>query len=208
MINLILYISIVVSIVLVVFYGFCNYRMRKIVKTQDAELEKYAAIAEEHRVKMLSRPNSEIDLNNVSFSVDHSALKVLNQEIIDVLTEILEDVSLKKNYKDNVVALRNELLRREGRLVQAENVDVQDDGTGLLADRIQSVFAKLTKNELNLCVMLLQGKTTKEIAELTNREVRSVESSRNRLRKKLELEKGTDLKAFLLGKIGDEGALP
>ena len=39
--------------------------------------------------------------------------------------------------------------------------------------------------------------TTKEIAVLTYREVRSVDSARNRLRKKLGLELTDDLTAYL-----------
>lgn len=58
-------------------------------------------------------------------------------------------------------------------------------------------FPDLTARDLRLCAFLHLGLTTKEIAALTYREVRSVESARNRLRKKLGLELTDDLTAYL-----------
>lgn len=56
---------------------------------------------------------------------------------------------------------------------------------------------QLTNNDLRLCAYLHLGMSTKEIAALTYREVRSVESSRNRLRKKLGLPQDYSLQDFL-----------
>ena len=55
----------------------------------------------------------------------------------------------------------------------------------------------LTANELRLCAFLRMGLSTKEIAALTFREIRSVESARNRLRKKLELNLDENLLVYL-----------
>lgn len=55
----------------------------------------------------------------------------------------------------------------------------------------------LTPRDTRLCAFLYLGLSTKEIASLTFREIRSVESARNRLRKKLGLELSDDLGAYL-----------
>ncbi len=55
----------------------------------------------------------------------------------------------------------------------------------------------LTKNEMYLCAFLLMEMKTKEIANLMNISEVSVSKSRNRLRKKLEIENGSDITAFL-----------
>ncbi|MDE7442293.1 MAG: hypothetical protein K2M69_09030 [Muribaculaceae bacterium] len=55
----------------------------------------------------------------------------------------------------------------------------------------------LTQRDLRLCAFIYLGLNTKEIASLTYREVRSVESARNRLRKKLGIENSDDLHSFL-----------
>jgi DNA-binding NarL/FixJ family response regulator len=55
----------------------------------------------------------------------------------------------------------------------------------------------LTVKEKRLCAFISLGLSTKEIAAITFREVRSCESSRNRLRKKMGVSPDTDLTAFL-----------
>lgn len=56
----------------------------------------------------------------------------------------------------------------------------------------------LTMMEFKLCCLLRAGFTTSEISELTNRTVRSVETAKYRLRKKITLEKFQDLGLFLM----------
>lgn len=63
--------------------------------------------------------------------------------------------------------------------------------------KLSSVHPNLSSNDLRLCTYLYLNMSTKEIAALTCREVRSVESSRNRLRKKLELGAGEDITKYL-----------
>ncbi len=63
--------------------------------------------------------------------------------------------------------------------------------------RLSQQFSALIKADLRLCAYLHLGMTTKEIASLTFKEVRSVESARNRLRKKLNLPPETNLAQFL-----------
>lgn len=58
-------------------------------------------------------------------------------------------------------------------------------------------FPDLTARDLRLCAFLHLGMTTKEIAILTYREVRSVDSARNRLRKKLGIDINDDISDFL-----------
>lgn len=64
-------------------------------------------------------------------------------------------------------------------------------------DALRKRCSSLTPREERLSALLYLGLTTKEIASITSREVRSVESSRNRLRKKLEIDASEDLTSFL-----------
>ena len=59
-------------------------------------------------------------------------------------------------------------------------------------------YPNLTMMEFKLCCLLRAGFTTSEISELTNRTVRSVETAKYRLRKKITLEKFQDLGLFLM----------
>lgn len=62
--------------------------------------------------------------------------------------------------------------------------------------KLSHAYPHLSDTDLRMCAYLFLGMSTKEIASLTFREVRSVESSRNRLRKKLNLPVEANLKDF------------
>lgn len=63
--------------------------------------------------------------------------------------------------------------------------------------RLLDQHPKLTKTEQRLCSLLLMDLSTKDISNIMNVAPESVKKSRNRLRKKLELEPKTDLQEFL-----------
>jgi DNA-binding NarL/FixJ family response regulator len=62
---------------------------------------------------------------------------------------------------------------------------------------LDAAFPGLNQGEKKLCAMLKLGLSTKEISLLTYREIKSVESARNRLRKKMQIDPKTNLSAFL-----------
>lgn len=70
--------------------------------------------------------------------------------------------------------------------------DVHPDLLKALSDK----YPVLTANDLRLCSYIYLGMSTKEIAALTFREIRSVESTRLRLRKKLGLSHDQTLHNF------------
>lgn len=63
--------------------------------------------------------------------------------------------------------------------------------------RLDEIHSGLTNKDRCLCALISLGLSTKEIAALTFREARSVETSRNRLRKKLELPTDVKLDEYL-----------
>ena len=58
-------------------------------------------------------------------------------------------------------------------------------------------FPDLKKNDLKLCVYLRMGLSSKEMASLLNTSVRSIETARYRLRKKLSIGSGDNLLEFI-----------
>jgi tetratricopeptide (TPR) repeat protein/DNA-binding CsgD family transcriptional regulator len=64
-------------------------------------------------------------------------------------------------------------------------------------EKIASINKSLSIPDLRICAYLRSGQTTKEIAQMTGLSVRSVESRRYRLRKKLDLNRDTSLLSFI-----------
>ena len=62
---------------------------------------------------------------------------------------------------------------------------------------LHSAFPDLSPNDKKMCALLRLGLNTKDIASITFRELRSVESARNRLRKKLGLSADMNIHNFL-----------
>ena len=56
---------------------------------------------------------------------------------------------------------------------------------------------KLTQNDLRLCAYIRLNQTTKEIAQMCGVSIRTIESQKYRLRKKLKLSKDQSLTTFL-----------
>ena len=64
-------------------------------------------------------------------------------------------------------------------------------------DRLEQKYPTLTKSEKRLCTMLYINMSSKEIAVISNTTIRSVETSRYRLRKKFDLTRDEDMVDFL-----------
>ena len=64
-------------------------------------------------------------------------------------------------------------------------------------EKLASLNKSLTIPDLRICAYLRSGQTTKEIAQMTGLSVRSIESRRYRLRKKLDLKRDTTLHTFI-----------
>lgn len=63
-------------------------------------------------------------------------------------------------------------------------------------ENLQKAYPALTYKDVRLCSFLKLGLSSKEIASITFKEVRSVESARNRLRKKMNLDADVNLIEF------------
>ena len=81
-----------------------------------------------------------------------------------------------------------------------DNWDKFEENFNLVYDnfmaKLLARFPDLNKNERKLCAYLRLGLSSKEIASLLNISLRSVETFRYRLRKKLGLEQGESMTDF------------
>lgn len=113
--------------------------------------------------------------------------------IADELTKLQQEFE-PKNYTQRAV-LRTviaSILKQSGEDKKSCFSAMNSSFYKVLLDKYPSLTAK----DLRLCVLLRLGLTTKEIADITCKEIRSVESARNRLRRKCELSQEVDLFKF------------
>lgn len=203
--NLAVALGIVVAVALIIYVVLMTRRNRNdrrnnaIIMEQRERLLDYEREAHERNRRELSR---EIDMKNrqlASFAIDQAAINEFHARAAETVAEarkavrrgempeamsLLSDVAHRlSHYGDNAVS--------EDFRVYFEQVHPD------FFDKLSGRFPVLTQNDLRLCAFLYLGMSTKEIAALTHREVRSVESSRLRLRKKLDLPSDTGLHDFL-----------
>lgn len=177
-------------------------KVRRAKEQADAAL---SLLREEHlreEIKRNEEAARELDDNRRSLAAITLEKIKTNQTIEEAVTEIRQVIlSISMRDKDNRDKLKSIAFR-------LSNLDSEVNW-----DEFQMYFAKvhpdfyhrrdethsdLTPKERRLCALISLGLSTKEIAALTFREVRSVETSRNRLRKKLEISSDVNLEDYLL----------
>lgn len=153
---------------------------------------------EQKRQKM----EQEINFKNRQLTT-HTLTQVANNEfqkkISQVLNNIKKDISSKQspNTINLINSLLSEIKRNSDNYISDEFKTYFDSVHPSFFNNLSKSNPDLTPNELRLCAFLRMGLTTKEIASLTFREVRSVESARNRLRKKLDVPQEISLQSYL-----------
>lgn len=121
------------------------------------------------------------------------------KEIKNKLDLITQDNASLDSDKDNVIREINFML---GQL----NSGNKWEEFKLYFERIHPLFYQkliseqpdLTQNELRLCAFIFMNMSTKEIASMLNRSVRTIESAKFRLRKKLNIETNRETREAIL----------
>lgn len=174
-------------------------RKNALINAQKEQLLQYEKAEHERRQREMSL---EIDHRNrqlTSYSMDLVSVNEFHRKVEEALQEIRAQLEAdeKSNAARGLADISNSLRHYSSKQVSEDfRVYFERVHPGF----IQNLSAKhpnLSKNDLRLCTYLYLGMSTKEIATLTSREVRSIESSRNRLRKKLGMEAGEDIGRYL-----------
>lgn len=143
----------------------------------------------------------------------HSEIEFQNKELtsftlfIAQKNELLQQ--LKKEFQDTLKTMDDKTRVRLKKFVRSLDLHIEKDKdwqrVKMHFERVHKGFFDklilkhpgLTSNDLRFCAYLQMNLTTKEIANLLGSSVRTVESSRYRLRKKLELSGDDDLVVYM-----------
>tara|TARA_B100001964_G_C14136131_1_gene555227 strand:- start:461 stop:1204 length:744 start_codon:yes stop_codon:yes gene_type:complete len=141
-------------------------------------------------------------------------LKTTEKELKSATTSIMEKNEMIESIKKDVKYASDFLSNSDSKYLMAPLKSKLEDATsgntnwddfqarfnkvypGFL-DELTTLNGSLTISDLRLCAYLKAGQTTKEIAQLTGLSVRSIESRRYRLRKKLNLNRKLSLYKFI-----------
>lgn len=203
------------------------YNQRKLEMKKDAEIRnqeeqfKEEALVREREIIKLKNERLEYELKSKSQELANILLHHINKnEILSEIKSDLKKVSTEINDKNSegaqrrVIMLQGKITRNIEQNIDwnkfEENFDIVNDQ---FMKKITERYPWLNKNERKLCVYIKMGLLSKEIAPLINLSVRGVEMLRYRMRKKMELDRVSDLQGFFqllavdeLSDLTDEGS--
>ena len=160
----------------------------------------------ENEIIKLRNGQLEIELKHKSGELADNAINLVRKN--DMLQAI--DTEMEELYKSvrtdaDTSAIKKKVsdIRRNIRthMTDDSNWDKFEENFNLVYDnftqKLMEQFPDLKKNDLKLCVYLRMGLSSKEMASLLNTSVRSIETARYRLRKKLNIGSGDNLLEFI-----------
>ncbi len=157
-------------------------------------------------IKELKNQQLQYELRHKSQELASSTMNLIRKN--EMLQEIIDDISkvsgeLKKN--TNITSVLSQLNKMEKSIKQ--NIE-QDDNWKRFEEnfdlvyenylkRLSDAYPSLNVSDKKLCAYLKMDLTSKDIAQLMNMTLRSVEMNRYRLRKKLDLDRDVNLGEYL-----------
>ena len=173
------------------------------MERQSAEIERQR---QEHEMMQMKNEQMELELKHKSSQLADSTMNLIRKnEILQELDQRMSDLSesvRREDTKAKQVGLIREIRSNiNSNINDNEHWDTFEQNFNLVYNnflmKLTKQFPILKLPDRKLCAYLKMGLSSKEIASLLNSSVRSIETARYRLRKKLELEQGDNLQDFL-----------
>lgn len=153
------------------------------------------------RTRALRRANANLLVRERELEDANTALRVLLGRMESSRQEFEEQISrqIKGLILPHIVKLRRSLPEHEPGRASIDLVEANLQMiTSSFAQGLVSAFQTLTPTEIEILQMVTSGRTTKDIARALSREVSTIDFHRNNIRKKLGIERRTNLRTYLL----------
>lgn len=208
--------AILLTILILTLINFINQRSergaREMEKRKEIELKeqekRFEADAIEKKKEIIELKNQRLnhELRHKSQELASSTMNLIRKneillEITDNLSKVASDIN--SNQENNVVLSRlNKMERSIKQNIENDNNWKRfEENFDLVYEnylkRLSEEYPDLTISDKKLCAYLKMDLSSKDIAPLLNISIRSVEMSRYRLRKKMNLDRDTNLGEFL-----------
>lgn len=186
---------IILSVVLVIFIVLFSRNKLLYHKNKEKTYEQQLKIDEmESNLMEIQLKNSKESLINLALHLKSyiEYIDPLKKELKEIIDSPEEEIKGKvrtiyANMQNNISLFNN---------IESLNKQINEIYKDFF-DKLEQKFPGITKSEKRLCVMLYLNMSSKEIAIITNTTLRSVETSRYRLRKKFNLVRDEDMVNFL-----------
>lgn len=187
--------TICISILLISFTVL--YSRNRILRKENSDKE----YEQQLKLNEMSNKMMEMQLENNKKSLINFALHLRSfiEYITPLKNELKEAIELpEKEQKEKIKSIyqnmqNNFILYSNMEVLQNQIDEIYKD----FLNRLEQKYPTITKSEKRLCTMLYINMSSKEIAMITNTTLRSVETSRYRLRKKFNLTRDEDMIGFL-----------
>jgi ligand-binding sensor domain-containing protein/DNA-binding CsgD family transcriptional regulator len=177
-------------------------KQKKELNQKEHELNKLTLQSQEE-INRLQHEKLESELRHMNNELGTSTMHLLNKN--EFITSVKNNLThiIKKSANQEV---KKELLQITRDIENNISADADweqfqyhfDRVHGDFSTRFKAAFPALSPQEMKLSAYLRMNLSSKEIAQLLNISIRGVEISRYRLRKKLQLERNTNLQEFIL----------
>ncbi|MFK5856041.1 MAG: tetratricopeptide repeat protein [Bacteroidota bacterium] len=156
--------------------------------------EKIIRIKNEHSLKQeLDYKNRQLTTFSLSVLKQSKSLEIVLAQINELLYQQNIKSATRKKLEEVIRHFRPHNSQKEWEEFRSYFEDVHPS----YYTSLKEICPDLSLNEQKVCAYLRLGMSTKEIASITFRQVRSVESTRFRIRKKLGLTASDNLNMFL-----------
>lgn len=196
----------VIVVVLIIFMAIWALEKRKLSRALKAKDDLDSRIARMHDEQMAEAASKQEELRQ-SLDLSNRQLTAFTMQKIrfsEQQNDILEDV--RRLFAENSPRSKEMQTGLQRIISKLSGFKANDDWTEFryyfenvntdFYARLTKAHPDLTEKQKRLCALLYLGLNTKEISSITFREVRSIESSRARLRKKLGLSGDEDLNLY------------
>lgn len=202
------------------YYTYIYIKRRAIRKERLRQQEKERRMKEQEVRFSLEQSEKEKELMALRNQQMEYDMKHKSSELADSTMNLVRKNDLLQLLDENIQQLGESVRRDESKLKLLKRInDIRHDIQANLNDdanwgkfeenfnlvydnfmqKLSAQFPDLKKNDRKLCAYLRMGLSSKEMASLMNTSVRSIETARYRLRKKLDLDNGANLTDFIQG---------
>lgn len=192
------------SLLIWIIYLLYVARVKKVKRQMEIQerLFKSKQIEAETEIIKLQKDklDSELEYTNKELASITMNIMQKNERMISLRDQLLEvipntDSATQRKLKSITREIEDDLENEKKWDRFESNFDMIHDN---FIKRFTELYPKITHNDLKMCAFIRMNLSNKEIANLLNITLRSVESSRYRIRKKMELDSEINLNDFIM----------